>query len=356
MKSKNTMLDEGLASLDPARVEEQNFEGPAAGELLAAILASDPQEKRRTGRVAPGRSLSRPGSRRAFVAAAVGAMALTAAIVGLPGGGGGDHGTLPILDRVAEAAAKQPPLDTSLPYFYTKTQGTYTDTSVWDREHVWSTYKTQVTETWVAKDGSGRRVTSSTAPQFVAAKDREAWIGAGKPSFETDGFHSSTDTESFPPGSFSDHPYSGTQISQIPTDPDELAQWLQDKATDPKAGAGAGNGFSVAVRTLTMVSDLLQNPFATPELRAALYEAEGQVPGIEYLGRASDEIGREGIAIGAESANSGRPTIYSLIVDPNTSQVLASKEDPLDPKARPSETDFITSGTTSSLTQAPSGP
>jgi hypothetical protein len=354
------MLDEGLASIDPARAEDRHPADSVAAELLTAILASDPEQAvalssgtaRRAERATPDRSSSRP-RRRALAAVAVGGVALTAAIVGLPGGGDGEHSTLPILDRVAEAAAAQPPLDTSLPYFYTKTRGTYTDTSVWDREHVWSTYDTQVVETWVAKDGSARRVTSATAPKFVGAKDREAWVDAGKPNFLTDGFNSSTHTELFPPGSFSDHPYSGTQISQIPTDPDELAQWLQNKATDPKAGAGAGNGFSVTIRTLTMVSDLLQNPFATPELRAALYEAEGQVPGIEYLGRASDEIGREGIAIGAESANSGRPTIYSLIVDPNTSQVLASKEDPLDPNARLNETVFITSGTTSSLTDAP---
>lgn len=354
MKSRDETLNEGLASIDPARAEDRRPADSAAAELLAAIVASDPKQERRVDQAIRERGLSRPRNRRILVGVAVGGMALLAAIVGLPGGSGGDHGTLPVLARVAEAAAQQPPLDTSLPYFYTKTRGTYTDTSVWDREHVWSTYDTQVVETWVAKDGSARRVTTSTAPTFVSGKDRQAWVGAGRPNFLTHGFHSSTDTESFPPGSFSDHPYSGTQISQIPTDPDELAQWLQDKATDPKAGAGAGNGFSVAVRTLTMVSDLLQNPFATPELRAALYEAEGQVPGIEYLGRASDEIGREGIAIGAESANSGRPEIYSLIVDPNTSQVLASKEKPLDPNAMsPSETDFITSGTTSSPTATP---
>jgi hypothetical protein len=348
MKSKNEMLDRGLASIDPGRAEDWQSEASNADALLAEILASDPNEG-----ASPGRPHLRSSRKRAFAVVAVGAVALIAAIVDLPNGGGGERGTLPVLARVAEAAAKQPAQDTSLPYFYTKTRGTYVDTSVYDREHQWSTYDTVVVERWVAKDGSGRQLTTTSAPQFVSAKDRAAWESAGRPNFLSHGFAAHTESESFPPGHFSDRPYNWTQIAQAPTDPPELARWLQDKVTDSSAGTGDGNGFSVAVRTLTMVDELLGNPFATPQLRAALYEAEGRVPGIDYLGRASDEIGREGIAIGAESANSGQPTVYSLIVDPDTSQVLASRQDPLDPKARASETDFIASGTTGSLTATP---
>lgn len=67
---------------------------------------------------------------------------------------------------------------------------------------------------------------------------------------------------------------------------------------------------------MALIAELLQNPFAPPDLRAALYEAEALVPGIENLGPARDLLGRKGIAVGARSANSGAPTVYSLIVDP----------------------------------------
>jgi hypothetical protein len=44
----------------------------------------------------------------------------------------------------------------------------------------------------------------------------------------------------------------------------------------------------------------------------------------------TDELGRRGVAVGAQSANSGAPTVYSLILDPKTSQVLATQREILE--------------------------
>ncbi len=239
-----------------------------------------------------------------------------------------------------------------------KTRENTFDTSVYGGQ-VWSVYHNDTTEEWIAKDGSGRRRTVTAPPRFVSPKDRKAWEAAGRPNFEVHGFNGYTEDQSVPPGTFDDHVYAGSRLSEIPTNPTELSKWLVDRVTDPKAGAGAGNGFPVSVRTLTLATDILNDPLASPELRAALYEAEGQIPGIEYLGKATDEIGRQGVAVGATSANSGRLTLYSMVFDPNTSQVLATEERPLE--AAPGETTprppgtklFLSSGTTSSLTSTP---
>lgn len=122
------------------------------------------------------------------------------------------------------------------------------------------------------------------------------------------------------------------------------------------SGEEARNGNPLPVKTLTLVAELLNNPLATPELRAALYEAEGRMPGIEYLGEATDAIGRRGVAVGVESANSGALTLYSLIFDPKTSQVLAYEQKPRETApASPGEIDppsaklFIESGRTRTL-------
>jgi hypothetical protein len=241
-----------------------------------------------------------------------------------------------------------------------KTREMTTDTSVAGGQ-AWSVYDSSINEEWVAKDGSGRVRRVSTAPRWVSPADREAWEAAGRIEFLAHGWAAHSEEEGVPAGHFGQL-FGGIKLSEIPTDPRELAAWLENRVTDPKANGGAGNGFPVSVRTLTLASEILNDPLASPELRAALYEAEGLVPGIEYFGKATDAIGRHGLAIGAESANSGAPTRYSLIFDPTTSQVLATEQMRLKPPSglpfepAPLLTDaklFLASGTTGSTTSTP---
>ena len=309
-------VERELARANPVSAREVRELDLGAGEeeLLAAIVAEPRTE------AAPLQRRPRVARRPALVVAAVTLLALTALVVGLPGGGDdGPRGGLAVLDRVAAAAAEQPTPGTALPYGYLKTRGTYVDTTVYGGEG-WSNYHSEVAETWVAPDGSGRRRTASFVPGFVSPADREAWERAGKPTFLAHGWGRHVGTESFGPGSFAANDAYGANLSDLPTDPEELSQWLLDRT------ATSSNGFPLSVRTLTLVAELLQNPFAPPDLRAALYEAEALVPGIESLGPARDLLGRKGIAVGARSANSGAPTVYSLIVDPDTGAVLATEE------------------------------
>jgi hypothetical protein len=301
-------VDEGqIRHLDLEQGEE---------ELLAAILA-EPRP-----RPVPSRNPVRHG-RRLVLAVVVVLLALAALVVGLPGGEEGEpRAGLAVLDRVAAAAAEQP-VGPALPNGYLKTQGIYVNSANYGGES-WAWYQSETAETWAAPDGSGSRRSVSRVLGFVTAADREAWQRAGKPVFLAHGWGKHVSTESFGPGTFDGSDSLGTDVSSLPTDPEELSRRLIDRSNAPPR-----NGFPPAVRVLTLVADLLQNPFVSSDLRSSLYEAVARVPGIEYLGATRDQLGRRGIAVGARSANSGAPTVYSLIVDPDTSEVLATEQEQL---------------------------
>lgn len=359
MRSRKSPLDDALRAADPLAAGEEEASAASSERLLASIVATDPSGGPRA------RGARRPPTwarNRRYLVAVPLAVALVAILVaGLPGSRQGGRSTLPVLARVAEAAAAQAPLDSDLPYLYLKTRSTGVTTSV-AGGHGWSVSVPTTREEWIARDdGSGRVRTISERPRWASAKDRQAWEASGRIPFLAHGWARQVSEEDVPAGRFRSFLPGGTPLSELPTDATELAAWLEHRVRDPKAGAGAGNGFSVAVRTLTLVAEVLNNPLASPELRAALYEAEGQIPGIEYLGRVTDELGRRGVAVGAESANSGAPTVYSLVFDPKTSQVLATQQEILAaPSALPDEgyprtesTLYLESGATSSLGGSP---
>jgi hypothetical protein len=319
-------------------------------------------------RAAPRRMRPRFTNRGRFVAlSGLVAVALALMVVGLPGGGKRKPPVLPALARVAEAAAEQPGADTDLPYTYFKVRDMGISTSEANGQ-TWSVYTSSIEERWVGKDGSGRRRDIGAAPVWASPADRQAWEAAGGTSrFPIE--ESAHAEEAVFRGGCRARLYLGrwlsaSELTEIPTDPEDLAAWLEDRVTDPHGGAGAGNGFSIAVRTLALTSEILTDPLASPKLRAALYEAEGLIPGIEYFGRTKDAIGRPGVAVGAESANSGAPSRYSLIFDPKTSKVLASETTMLKPpSAMPnlptpvvSEAKlFLESGDVSSISELPNG-
>ena len=223
----------------------------------------------------------------------------------------------------AASAAAQPKAHTSQPYTYLKTRGTYRDTTVYGGRS-WSVYRPAVTERWIAADGSGRQRELSLAPKFVSPADKQAWEDAGKPNFLAKGFRGHVSDEFFPAGSFPDRLFGSEMLASMPSAPAEVAAWLRDRVHDPAFG-GAGNGFPDSVKTIELVTDLLANPLASPAQRRALVEGEALVPGVEDLGAARDEAGRAGTRIGARSGNSGLDSVYSLIFDPGTSQVLAGE-------------------------------
>lgn len=360
MRSRKHLLDEAVRRADPLADEGENLSLECADELLESIVASDPRDAAPATTRRTRRPSTKAKRRRYFVAVPLTAALLAIVVAGLPGENKDGQPTLPVLARVAQAAAAQASIDSSLPYAYLKTQYTGISTSV-AGGRAWSVNAPTIRELWLARDGSGRVRITEGPPRWVSAGDREAWEASGRPTPITHHGGSQVMEEEIATGTFRNFLSGGTPLSEIPTDATDLAAWLEQKVQDPNSGAGAGNGFSVAVRTLTFAAEVLSNPFAPPELRAALFEAQGQIPGIEYLGEVKDELGRPGVAVGAKSANSGAPTIYSMVFDPKTSQVLATQEEVLEAPAALSDEGYprtesvlyLASGATSSLDGKP---
>lgn len=353
MKSRSDTLNRELSSLDPVRPEEMDQArcDAAAEALLYSILSAELEPREDSVSPAKGPSKGRLRSKRTL--AAVVGVAMVAALtlaVGLPNGINGNHDAMAALDEVAGTAASQPIQSTQLPYLYLKTQSRTIDTSV-AHGKAWSVYRSEIREEWAAGDGSGRRRVTEEPPQFVGPADRAAWEAAGKPNFlPANGGH--TAEESLPAGSLEDG-VGGEELSALPTEPTALSQSLRQRAEDIHSSV------PIPARTLELIGEMLRNPVATPELRAALYKAAAMVPGIEYLGERTDVTGRKGLAVGVVSTYSGGPTLYSLIYDPRNSKALAMEATVLEPVAFAdtpapfviSATIYLASGRTESLSR-----
>jgi hypothetical protein len=320
----NLMRD--LQRLDPVKPGE--LDGAAntadAAELLQRIL-SDEQDPaadashaddhlRRPDRNVRGGGWRFRPPKLALGAVAVAAVAILALIVGLSAGGGGGGGK----DRLASAlggaaaAAASRQAAAEQPYTYLKTREVSVNTTDADQRS-WKVYQPTTREEWVTRDGSGRMRIVAGPSRFVNSSDRAEWEGAGRPTFLTLGFGRRTEKRWLAAGMLRGG------VEELPADPDALAARLRDEA---ELDHGE---IPVPAATLQLIAEDLRNPVASPELRQALYEAAKRVPGISYLGEQTDPEGRSGIAIGVTSSDPGGSTLYSMIFDPHTSEVLATE-------------------------------
>jgi hypothetical protein len=308
MKSKTDTLMRELRQIDPLGSEGPGSSpAPPDDALLRRILATDPKEAGNHGFEAQARR-ARHG-RRVLAPIALAAAALTA-FVALPGGGDDQDGSLGPLPQIALAAASQapPPAASS---FYSKKRLISMDTAI-AGGGAWSVYRTEVREEWRDETGSGRLRVVTAPTRFVGPNDRAAWQAAGSPSLQT----TVEKTEERPIEAGTDE--AQVELANLAADPDALLSELSRRADQ------VDNATPRQVRVLLLMAELLQDPAATPDLRAALYRAAEQIPGIQYFGETEDSLGRPGVAIGMESDYSGGLTRYELICDPETSEVLAT--------------------------------
>jgi hypothetical protein len=67
---------------------------------------------------------------------------------------------------------------------------------------------------------------------------------------------------------------------------------------------------------------------ATPAQRAALYEVAARIPGVELVGRVTDPVGRNGMAVAMTSGADGLR--HMLVLDPDTGELLSEEQRVLD--------------------------
>ncbi|MEV1009078.1 hypothetical protein [Streptomyces sp. NPDC049881] len=74
------------------------------------------------------------------------------------------------------------------------------------------------------------------------------------------------------------------------------------------------------------IHDLLTSQVLSSGARAALLRMIAALPGLEYDGRVTDRIGRDGEAFSAMTSRGGLPTRHTFIIDPATGDLLGKEE------------------------------
>jgi hypothetical protein len=104
-------------------------------------------------------------------------------------------------------------------------------------------------------------------------------------------------------------------VPSLSTDPAELSDQLRE---DPSAGAGGPE----AERLWDAITFLvLETPYASPELRAALFDVARDIDGVRMREEGLDPVGRPAIELSFEGVEDG--ATWTLSFDPGTHQALA---------------------------------
>lgn len=108
-----------------------------------------------------------------------------------------------------------------------------------------------------------------------------------------------------------------------PTDPDELQAFIEARASM----ADQPLHWEMFVVLTDLLGETFSSPilYSQPELRASLFEVAASLPGVEDLGRMTDDIGREGVGFGFTGANER----MELIFDPETAVILQMRQVPV---------------------------
>src|ERR1019366_2314252 len=131
------------------------------------------------------------------------------------------------LTRLAARAATVPTSLGAGQYAYTEVEGPVSTIGVaaGPGGPNFTEYLTGTVQTWVAADGSGRRVTTTDpTPHFFTSADRAAWVASGSPPGVIPPDQLAT-VQQFGPGTASEinGPLPLYDVSSLPTDPTTLA-------------------------------------------------------------------------------------------------------------------------------------
>ncbi len=196
----------------------------------------------------------------------------------------------------------------------------------------------KTSEWWDAPDGAGRVREVAGPPQFLTPQERHRWKAAGSrlpPPFDPhyqrnnplafgdalearrgviDTEHSRLRGFRFP------------DTSKLPTEPEALRHAVETNQISV-------SGFNLmepsakhlgSEKTIAELLNILSEGYvSTPQLRAAVFNALAELPGIEVNTEAIDILGRRGYAIRSTDPETGGGTEF--IFDPETSKMLAER-------------------------------
>lgn len=122
-------------------------------------------------------------------------------------------------------------------------------------------------------------------------------------------------------------PYRLPDTSSLPTEPKALRRAVESNQVSHRgfnlANPPSAKQLDSEGTTAELLNILSEGGPMTPQLRAALFNALAEMPGIEVGTDATDSLGREGFAIRSIDAKTGSGLEY--IFDPDTAEILARR-------------------------------
>lgn len=322
----STELEDRLRSLSDRLPEPE----PAALQrVLAGVAAGRPTAP------APRRA----GARR-WRLAAVGVSAAVAAGAVVSGSLGGsgvriDPAAAAVLRRAAITAAHQPalpPLGPGRFYHFRDTElgwvekadaplgFTSCSTACPPAPADWVLKARVVSGYWIGIDGSGKVTLSQGPPRFRNDQVRRTFRHVyGLPADRVLGGHSH---ESFGPGGRTfGWGLTYRQIQQLPSDPAKLLALVRAQSVGSSTATDPSSANSLPFEEFQVVGDMLRASPIKPRVRAAFYTILSRLPGVNFVGRVTDPLGRPGIEVEMQRSSDNLKSI--LIFDPRTAQLLS---------------------------------
>ncbi len=279
-----------------------------AHETAAAPASAQPHMR--------SRWLLRAGSLAAAAAAVV-----IAVVLGFQGGGTAPQSATAALLQVAAAASTHPvlfPRDDQFYYLSSVSTGfevIRSDPTTLLPSSARALPKAVVTierQQWFSADRTGVTKSRVISVRFPSATARQLWARLGRPSFTPPQGPNSGLTAIAPLGRgrylLGNIELTRRQLLATSTNPPNLYARLYAAGGSP-------------AEVFTEIGDTLRSGPAPAALRAALYRALALVPGLRWVGRVTDSVGRRGTAVGfVHDGVEGE-----VIFDPASSEMLAER-------------------------------
>jgi hypothetical protein len=313
-------LDDLVAGLLKVNDEDlaSTVREPEAQALFARIVAAP------TGRAKapPPADRRRPGGRWLIAAAGLAAAAATAVVISL-GGGPSPEVVTPAaaaLRQAADSAREQDGIPRGR-YLYVRSANASMALDCCEA------LVPHVRELWLGEHAGEALLRERPVgdPEFLSEQGRERWIDLGRPELEAKTPFSGILT-GIPPRAW----YEGRL--ELPSDADAIYErFEQDAEADTRE---PGVPFDAHVRSAMFhhFSDVLREARATPEQRAAAYEALARVPGLTLVGDVTDRLGRPGVAVALDVVDNEPSDFhyrYLLVFDPKTADLLEERREVL---------------------------
>lgn len=162
-------------------------------------------------------------------------------------------------------------------------------------------------------------------PQFLSDEERERWVQLGRPELVSktpfSGILDALGARSW---------YEGPL--DLPSDADAIYDEFEHDAERDTPEPGVPLDVQVTNGMFHHFSDVLREARATPEQRAAAYEALARVPGVILVGETTDHFGRRGVGVAIDILDnepSGFLYRYVLVFDPETADLLEERREVL---------------------------